>query len=155
MSHKIRVVTAALALSLLATGAWAADAALLAQGGKQWEAGKLEDARKSFELAVAGDPRSVDAHMKLGGLLLSTNNLAPAIQTYQKAISLDARNAKAWIGLGMAYLHSGQRELSRAAFDEAIRVDPSRKTQLARLAEKPAQEAANRDSSLVKQTLSK
>ncbi|MBI4984421.1 MAG: tetratricopeptide repeat protein [Rhodocyclales bacterium] len=154
MTLKIGVVAAALALNLSAAGAWAADDVFLAQGNKQWEAGKLADARKSFELAVAADPRSADAHMKLGGLLLASSDHAAAIRTYQRTISLDANNAKAWMGLGLAYLHTGQRELSQAAFDEAIRIEPSRKAQLARLAEKPAQEAASREPSPVKQTLS-
>jgi cytochrome c-type biogenesis protein CcmH/NrfG len=43
------------------------------------------------------------------------------------------------MGLGFAYLHSGQPELSRAAFAEAIRVDPSRRDQLAALAEERKQ----------------
>ena len=76
--------------------------------------------------------------MKLGGLLLSNSNYAAAIQIYQHTIGLDANNAKAWMGLGMAYLHGGQRELSRAAFSEAVRIDPGRKTQLAQLTEQPA-----------------
>ena len=130
------VVAAALALSLLMANAWAADTTLIAQGNKQWEEGRLVEARKSFEGAVAADPRSVEARMKLGGLLLSSSDHAAAIQTYQRTISLDSNNAKAWMGLGLAYLHTGQRELSRAAFDEAIRLDPSRKDQLARLTEK-------------------
>lgn len=59
-------------------------------------------------------------------------------QTYQRTIGLDANNARAWMGLGMAYLHGGQRELLKAAYAEAVRVDPSSKTQLARLMEQPA-----------------
>lgn len=144
MSLKITVISIALAAALIAPGAWAvdaansADAALIAQGNKQWADGRLDDARKSFEQAVAANPRSTEAHMLLGGLLLSGRSYAGAIQTYQRAISFDANNARAWIGLGMAYLHVGQRELSRAAFDEAVRVDPRRKAQLTRLEKKPA-----------------
>jgi Flp pilus assembly protein TadD len=136
------VVVAALALSLPAASVGAADAQLMAQGSKQWEEGRLKEARKSFELAVATDPASVEAQMKLGGLLLSSSDPVAAIQSYQRVLSLDANNAKAWIGLGLAYLHTGQKELSRAAFEEAVRVDPGRKTQLAGLLAKPAEAAA-------------
>jgi Flp pilus assembly protein TadD len=115
-------------ISLWATGAIATgavgDATLISQGDQQWAAGHVEDARKSFEQAVAANPRSIDAHMKLAGLQLSSGDNAAAIQTYQRVIGLDGNNSKAWIGLGMAYLHSGQRELSRAAFGEAVRADP-------------------------------
>jgi tetratricopeptide (TPR) repeat protein len=136
MNPKIAIIAAALALL---PAAWAADGSLVAQGDKQWAAGKAADARKSFEAAVAADPKSPAAIMKLGGFLLASNDHAAAIQTYQRAISLDGNNAKAWIGLGIAYLHTGQKELSRAAFDEAVRADPSRKAQLASLTAKPAE----------------
>ena len=127
---------------LMVPVAWAAEAinpskeALLAQGNKLWKEGKVEEARKSFEQAVSANPGSIDAHMKLGGLLLYDHNYTAAIGVYQQTISLDAKNAKAWIGLGVAYLHTGKRELSKAAFDEAVLADPSRKEQLAGLTEK-------------------
>jgi len=148
MGLKIGIASIALAAALFGQGAWAVDAAkpadatLIAQGSKHWEEDRLEDARKSFEKAVAANPGSKDAHMKLAGLQLSSRNYAAAIQAYQRTISLDGKNAKAWIGLGMAYLHDGQSELSRAAFEEAVRVDPSRKTQLAQLMTKPARQEA-------------
>ena len=142
MGFKMNIAAATLAATLLVQGAWAGndggETALVAQGDKQWAAGRLDDARRSFEEAVTVNPRSPDAHMKLAGLQLSGRNYAAAIQTYQRIIGLDGNNAKAWIGLGMAYLHSGQHELSRAAFGEAVRADPSRKAQLAPLLEKPA-----------------
>lgn len=138
MNFKIGITSIVFAATLLAPVAWAADAALIAQGDKQWAEGRIEDAKKSFEQAVVADPRSIEAHMKLGGLQLSSGNYALAIQTYQHTIGLDANNAKTWMGLGFAYLHGGQRELSRAAFGEAIRIDPSRKTQLAQLVKQPA-----------------
>jgi tetratricopeptide (TPR) repeat protein len=141
MQPMIRSVATALASTLFAASVWAVDATALAlaQGDKLWAAGRLDDARKSFEQAVAADPRSPAALMKLGGLLLSSRSYPAAIQTYQRALSLDPNNARAWMGLGLAYLHGGQRELSRAAFDEAVRVDPSRKAQLAQWTEKPSE----------------
>jgi Tfp pilus assembly protein PilF len=122
----------------VATGA-ASDATLIGRGNQQWAAGRVEDARKSFEQAVAANPRSVEAHMKLAGLQLSSGDNSAAIQTYQRVIGLDGKHAKAWIGLGMAYLHSGQRELSRAALGEAVRADPALKAQFAELLETPAE----------------
>lgn len=135
---RFKIASIALAACLLAPGAWAtaaSDSTLINQGDQQWAQGKLDDARKSFEQAVAANPASVQAQMKLGGLLISNNNYATAIPVYQKAISLDGNNVRAWIGLGMAYLHTGDKELSRAAFEEAIRIEPARKAQLARLTE--------------------
>jgi len=139
MDYKIGLAAIAILAAVVASNTWASDStvraeeALIVQGNKHWEEGRLGDAQKSFEQAVVADPSSIDAHMKLGGLQLSNRSYAVAIRTYQRTISLDRNNAKAWMGLGMAYLHSGQHELSRAAFGEAVRADPSRKAQLAPL----------------------
>ncbi len=115
------------------TGSAQTEAALIAQGDKHWAAARLDDAARSFEQAVAANPDSVAAHMKLAGLQLSRQDYNRAAQTYQRTISLDAKNSKAWIGLGFAYRHTARSELARAAFEEAARLDPSRKPQLAPL----------------------
>jgi tetratricopeptide (TPR) repeat protein len=108
-----------------------APTALLAQGDEQWAAGKLDLAQKSFEQAVTGQPTLVAARMKLGGLQLSRQSFKDATETYKQAISLDAKNAKAWLGLGFSYLHMDRNDLSLAAFNEAIRVEPGYKEKLA------------------------
>ncbi len=111
----------------------ASEVALIAQGDKLWAAARLDDAAKSFEQAIAANPASVAAHMKLAGLQLSRQDYNRAAQTYQRTISLDAKNSKAWIGLGFAYRHTSRPELARAAFQEAVRIEPARKAQLASL----------------------
>ena len=113
---------------------WSAQAAmqpdLIQQGDQQWAAGQLDAAQSTFEQAVQAEPRSVKAHMKLAGLQLSRQEFAACIATYQRTIGLDANNAKAWLGLGFAYLHTGQNALSLAAFNEAIRIEPGHKVKL-------------------------
>ncbi len=105
--------------------------ALLAQGDQQWAEGSLDLAQKTFEQAVSAEPRSVNALMKLAGLQLYRQEFIACIETYQRTIGLDAKNAKAWLGLGFAYLHTGKNDLSLAAFNEAIRVDPANREKLA------------------------
>lgn len=135
MNPGIRFASTALVLGALSAGAWAGGPSLIEQGDRQWADGKVNDARKSFEQAAAADPKSPAPLLKLGGLHLTSNDPVAAIRTYQRVISLDINNARAWIGLGLAYLHTGQKDLSRAAFSEAIRSDPSRRAQLASLAD--------------------
>jgi Tfp pilus assembly protein PilF len=124
-----------LAASLALGGSWAATPdkaeSLLASGTRLLEQGKLEPAQKAYEAAVKADPRSVDAKMKLAGVYIAQNNFTAATRTYQQVIGLDPTNAKAFIGLGIAYLHSGDKALTRAALEEALRLEPQRKVQLA------------------------
>lgn len=126
---------ATLLLGVVSASAWAArpsgSAELVASGTKLLEQGKLAPAQKAYEAAIKADPRSVDAHMKLAGVQIAQNNFTAAIMTYKETIGLDPTNAKAFIGLGIAYLHGGDKELTRAALAEALRLEPQRKSQLA------------------------
>lgn len=127
--------SACLAGSLCLGTAWAespsGSAELISKADKLLEQGKLESAQKGYETAIKADPRSVDAHMKLAGVQIAQNNFGAAIMTYKDTIGLDPTNSKAFIGLGIAYLHSGDKSLTRAALQEALRLEPSRKAQLA------------------------
>jgi len=77
MDYKIGLAAIAILAAVVASNTWASDStvraeeALIVQGNKHWEEGRLGDAQKSFEQAVVADPSSIDAHMKLGGLQLS------------------------------------------------------------------------------------
>ena len=116
----------------LTVGAQAAATATTAieQGNRLWEEGKLEEAQVRFEEAVKADSKSIDAKMKLAGIQLTRLSYSGAILTYRDVLAIDPKNAKAWMGMGMCYLHSGSREMARSAFEEALRADPSRKQQL-------------------------
>ena len=135
MMHKpTHIAALLLTLALLGGGAAQATAgpaaALVSQGEQQWKAGQLAEAQKSFQAALAAEPKSVDIQLKLAGLQLSNNDFAACIPAYQNAISLDAGSVRAWLGLGFAYLHTGKNSLSMAAFNEAMRLDPSKKAAL-------------------------
>lgn len=139
MKLACRMVVAVAATLVFAGQGWAAavapaaDNALIVLGDKLWAEGKIDEARKSFEQAVVAMPTSVEARMKLGGILLANRLYADAVRAYQGVVSLDRKNAKAWIGMGLAYRHNRQRDLADAAFEEAIRLEPIRKAQLEQL----------------------
>lgn len=113
-----------------AQAAGAATATAIEQGNRLWEENKLEEAQKRFEEAVKADPKSIDALMKLAGIQMTRLNYSAANLTYRDVLTIDPKNARAWMGMGMCYLHSGSREMARAAFEEALRAEPSRKEQL-------------------------
>ena len=105
---------------------------LVDEADRLWAEGKLPQAQARFEAAVAAQPNAA-VRLRLAGFQLAQQQTSASIANYQQVISLDAANSTAWIGLGLAYLHSGRRELARAAFAEAIRVDPSRAEKIAPL----------------------
>lgn len=103
---------------------------LLSKADRLWAEGKLEPAQQSFAAAARNEPNSVPVLLRLAGFQLARQQLSECIVTYQKVINLEPKNSKAWIGMGLAYLHSSRPAQARAAFEEAIRVDPSRKENL-------------------------
>lgn len=140
-SQSLRVLTSLLLSTLLAVSVQAAEATsgLIAKGDKQWGAGNLDGAQATFAQAVKAEPLSIEVQFKLGGVQLSRNDFAAAIQTYQQIIGIDAKNVRAWLGLGISYMHTGEKELSRAAFEEVVRLEPQRKEALSAVLTKLSQ----------------
>ena len=125
--------------SLLAVNCFAASLdENLQQAQQSWEQGNTEQAQQQFEQAIKDFPESAQAHMKLAGFYLGQQQHDASIGSYQQAISLYGEAqpqdmAKAFIGLGLAYMHSQRSSLALAAFAEASRLDPQRQAQLAPL----------------------
>jgi Tfp pilus assembly protein PilF len=131
-TFRLRTADLVFAAFFTAFGAHATSASTspIEEGNRLWAEGKLEAAQSKFEEAVKANPKSVEAQMKLAGMQITRQNFTAAIYTYRNALAIDPNNAKAWMGMGMCYLHTGAREMARAAFEEALRVDPKRKQQI-------------------------
>ncbi len=102
----------------------------LASADRLWAENKLDEAGRAFEAAAKAEPESPAVLLRLAGFQLARLQTTASIANYRRVISVEPENSKAWIGLGMAYLHSARRELAKAAFEEAVRVDPARKEAL-------------------------
>ena len=98
--------------------------ALIAAGEAQLAEGKTDEAVATLERAVAADPGSSLAHTRLGGARLMRQEYSAAIQDFRNALAADANNADAFVGMAIAYLHSGDQALARAALEEARRLAP-------------------------------
>jgi hypothetical protein len=61
-----------------------------------------------------------------GGRPTHESGLCRSIQSFQRAISLDANNADAFVGMAMAYLHGGRYGQARSALVEAKRIAPDK-----------------------------
>jgi len=126
-----RALVAALLIAGCTVAAGAETAvALIARADKAWSDSQFEQAQRAFEAAAAAEPRSAATLLRLAGFQLSRQQLDAGIVTYQRVIGLDARNIRAWLGLGLAYVHTGKSGAARAAFDEVLRIEPQRKDEL-------------------------
>ena len=110
--------------------AFAEEPGPLQRGEALLKEGKLPEALSALQEAVAADPQSSLAYQRLGGAQLMSQDYASSIQSFQRAIGLDARNAEAFVGMGMAYLHTGRLGLARAALEEAKRIEPAKQIRI-------------------------
>jgi tetratricopeptide (TPR) repeat protein len=124
----------ALLVAAGSSGALAGTAAEhLADADRFWAENRLDAAQAAFESAVSAEPDSIAARMRLAGFQLARQQTTACIENYHKVLSREPKNSRAWIGLGLAYLHSGRQSLARAAFEEAVGADPTRAEALAPL----------------------
>ena len=86
--------------------------------------GEFDAAITAVQEVVDKHPDSSLAHQRLGGMLLLKGDNRQAIDSFRTAIGLDERNGRAFIGMGMAYIHMGSYTLARASFDEALSRQP-------------------------------
>jgi Tfp pilus assembly protein PilF len=100
--------------------------ALIAAGEAQLAEGKADEAVATLERAVAAAPHSSLAHTRLGGARLMRQEYSAAIQDFRNALGADPNNADAFVGMAVAYLHSGDYALGRAALGEAKRLAPAK-----------------------------
>lgn len=110
----------------------------LSSAMEAWAAGDLTRARRGLDALVAQEPDNLEARMRLAGLHLSQGRYREGIGHYQEAIGLDPGNDRAFIGLGLAYLHAGQTGPAHAALEEAVRINPARFKELEPLMQKLA-----------------
>ena len=106
---------------------------LLARGEKLLEEGRIPEAVQTLRQAVAAHPESSLAYTRLGGAQVLSQDYGGGIDSFKQAIGLDPKNADAFVGLAVAYIHSARYPLARAALVEAKRLDPSKTADADRL----------------------
>jgi Flp pilus assembly protein TadD len=74
--------------------------------------------------AAAEDPRSPLPHEVLGSLMLRRGDIAQAIESFNKAISLNANDVRAHLGLGNAYERKSDVERAEASYRKVIQLAP-------------------------------
>lgn len=117
-------------IALPAEEAPATTTTLIGRGELQLKNNDIDGAITTLIGAVANEPGSSLAHTRLGGAYLLAQRYDDAIDQFQQAISLETRNASAFIGMGVAYLHSNRLGAAKAALGEARRLDPDKAAQI-------------------------
>jgi tetratricopeptide (TPR) repeat protein len=82
----------------------------------------LEALDKSIKIA----PRIAEAHALKGFLLSAQNKIGPAIECFERAITLDGALGNAWLGRGLCRIHLRQAELGREDLQVAALLEPHR-----------------------------
>jgi choline-sulfatase len=117
---------AAEAASLLARGEGGNDAlAWHEQSVAAEEAGRLDDALRAEDRAIALDPGLPELHNHRGVVLARSGRTAPALQAFERATALDPNNGRAWNNRGNALRAAGQRAAAAEAYRTAMRLSPA------------------------------
>lgn len=124
----------AFSCSLMTTQiATAQNPSLLEDGQAKAAAGDIKGALAVFETMTREQPDSAEAFAHLGGMQLLDQRYRDAVRSFQQAVSLGAEDARAFIGMGMAYLHLGELGPARAALVEAQNRGTARPAEIAEL----------------------
>ncbi|MFL6337306.1 MAG: tetratricopeptide repeat protein [Pyrinomonadaceae bacterium] len=86
--------------------------------------GRLSEAARAFEQAVALDPANGNAFYGLGNVYAEMGRWADAVNAYYKAVSLNKDDVEALNNLGVALGMRGQNVQAVAAFQRAIKIYP-------------------------------
>jgi tetratricopeptide (TPR) repeat protein len=86
---------------------------------------RLEDAVRSFDLALRIDPKYVDSWIKKGYAHFHLGQYSVAISSYDKALDIDLNNGEAWNMKGLAYYKMNSYERAIESCDKAIDINPN------------------------------
>jgi tetratricopeptide (TPR) repeat protein len=95
-----------------------------AEGVRQFEQGKYDEAIDSFNKAIQQNPKLVDAYHYRGQAYYQTKRFENAIQDYNKVLQIAPQNAEAYHHRGQAYISSGKNDEAIADYTQAINLKP-------------------------------
>jgi tetratricopeptide (TPR) repeat protein len=99
-------------------------------GFNMYEQGKYEEARVIFEGLTSLDPKEPYYVTALGAVHLARENLDTAMNCFNRAISLNAKEIAAFVNRGEVYLRQGKVMEAAQDFKTAVDLDPTGKNQL-------------------------
>src|SRR5688572_5500174 len=98
--------------------------ALIAQGNRAEDAGRLQEASALYREALRAAPRYAKAHLNLGIALAALGDADGAAACYEQALALDAADPYAAYNLGRLRLERGAPQAAEPLLRQALRHKP-------------------------------
>jgi arylsulfatase A-like enzyme/Flp pilus assembly protein TadD len=130
----VRAGRPARALEVAAAVSFESPEALNAVGIAYAETGRLDEARASFERALALDAFHPMANLNLGTALMRAGDISGARARLEQAVRGNAASAAAWKTLGNARAQLGDESAAMEAWGRAVALDPAQYDALFNLA---------------------
>lgn len=73
---------------------------------------------------VKGDPKNLDAWIKLGNAYMDSNKFADAVEAYGKALELDPKNVDVRVDMGTCLRNMGRPDRAVEEYRKAIAMSP-------------------------------
>lgn len=87
-------------------------------------AGRLHEAVREYEVAVAQQPANVGARSNLATLYLQTGNEDAALRSFRDVLRRDSTFIEAWLNISLHHLRAGRDREAQEAFERARRIAP-------------------------------
>lgn len=91
----------------------------------QLYAGDVENAMKSLNLVLEKKPNNASLMADIAYAMYMTKRYQGAVEFYEKALTINPKDAKSLFMAGMSFQKMGQKEKGQAICDKAIEMDPS------------------------------
>jgi tetratricopeptide (TPR) repeat protein len=99
--------------------------AYLNRGAVKFREGRLGDAQRDFERAIAENPREPVAHNDLGLVYLNSAELGRAEGEFKAELAHNPNYSKAHFNLGLVYERTGRPELAKDQFEMVVALLPT------------------------------
>ena len=93
--------------------------------GRALDAGRLDEAERSYRALVASHPELGGPHAGLGVIHRRAGRIPEAVAEFEQAVKLGPRQPVYWNQLGAAYRLQGQFTKAREAYERALALDPA------------------------------